>query len=209
MSGAVRLLCTLVCVAVLGGCGGAGGATLGLLSPRGLTVTGQDGLRIDGELRPPARLTSRFPEAVYGYADSNTATFVLVSRDRDAADARPEQAAVLRMFWRPRAGRTPIERTATNATLQYLVFPPGGEAGVYTGAGFIMPDGEPGDDRLGVEVQDAYVQLRDAGPRFLDLLGRAELDGSFTARRDDARARALLRELETQAAEALGYRVAF
>lgn len=203
-----RLWPVLASGLLLSGCGGGtGGATFGLLSPRGLTVTGQDALRVDGQLREPARLTRQFPESVYSYADGNTATFVLVSRVGGRPDARIEQAAVVRMFWRPRAGRTPLERTATNATLQYLVFPPEGEVGVYTGAGFIMPDGRPGHDRLGVEVQDAYLQLRDAGPRFLDLLGRAEVDGTFLARRDDPRARALLQELERLAAEALGYRV--
>lgn len=260
---AYRLLpiLSLPALLILGACGSMSevGAKVGLLGHRGLEVTGQEALVVDGRTLPPTRLTGRFAEAFYSHADENTVTFVLIDRRAGAvADPRqapsgpvaeplgsnysetPElafedqtppaqssapppidpraiaQAAVIRMFWSPRAGTTPIEAEATNATVHYVIFPhdaddtgagTGGapQVGVYTGAGFLMPGAKPGGNKLSAEVWDASLRLEDATPAFLDLLGRAELDGSFTARRDDARVELLLRDLRRMATDRLGY----
>lgn len=86
----------------------------------------------------------------------------------------------LRIFLRPRAGRTPIERTASTAIVRHAVFA-NGAVGVYGGGGFIFPRGRPGDRSIGGSFSGATLQLVRASGDFNDLLGAAELSGGFRA----------------------------
>lgn len=172
-------------------------------SPQGLTITGQAESGVGGAVK----LTGDFSTAYYSYTDANTVTFVLLDGPEDS----PTQAAVVRLFWRPRAGRTPLEPTATNVTIQYLVFAGRGNAsgdgqvGVYTGAGFLMPSEKPGATKLSADFWNATLQLDTRTDLFRDLLGQATLTGSFTAKRDEAKVNALLRQLGREASRRLGF----
>ena len=176
-------------------------------SPAGLTVRGQ--LETDAGRTTPVTLRGDFDTAYYRHADDNTATFVLL----DGPEADPTQAVVIRLFWRPRAGLTPLERTATNCTISHLVFaddPQGdarqpGELGVYRGAGFLYPDGKPGPAELAADLWEASLQLQTRSPRFVDLLGEASLTGSFRATHDPAKVDALLQSLNRRVYERLGF----
>ncbi|MEX0776740.1 MAG: hypothetical protein WD042_13640 [Phycisphaeraceae bacterium] len=152
---------------MLVGCTGAGGGNLALSSQFEQGVT----------------LESNFESGTYRFDDRNHVTVVLV----DGPMENPRQAVTLRMFWEPRAGRTPIDQDATNATIHYVIFAGEGdrEAGVYSGAGFVYPKDKPGGAGLSAGVWQASLIMTDRSEMFDDLLGQAKLKGTFTARRDD------------------------
>lgn len=158
------------------------------------------------------RLSSQFDHAVYSFGDRDTMTVILVQGPLE----QPIQAATIRMFWRPRAGSTPLTATATNASIQYIIFTPSDPepastaatdrlVGVYSGAGFFFPTSHPGDNRLRGELWQAHMRLADASPGFNDLLGQAVLTGEVAAVRDDAAVARLLHQLNTRVTEHLGY----
>lgn len=166
------------------------------------------GLALESQSHAGRRLTGDFDRAVYSFDDRNTMTLVLLAGPED----QPQQAAVVRMYWQPRAGATPIAGTATNATIQYIVFAgdgeggdDAGEVGVYSGAGFLFPNSDPGEDSLRAGLWQATVRLSDRSAGFNDLLGKAVLRGDVSARREDALTNDLLRQLNALVSERLGY----
>lgn len=151
-----------------------------------------------------ARLSTRFDRAVYRYDGKDTITIVLSA----GPEENPTQAATVRVFWRPKAGRTPISSQATNATIQYVILPEGGDAGevgVYSGAGFVFPKTKPGDTFFEAGVWDATLQLADRSDGFADKLGQSALRGQITARQDEAAVDAMLDRLSKRVTQRLGY----
>jgi hypothetical protein len=177
----------LVAVATLGGCRKQGGGRLSIRSSA-------------NELNV---LRGGFERGIYTFDGRNTATFVLF----DGPVERPTQAVTIRLFWTPQAGRTPIDRTATNATIHYLIFTPGdnAQAGVYSGAGFVYPAENPGGKTIEAAVWESNLLLTDRSEAFNDLLGQAVLKGSFAAKRDDLAVAEALRRLDGMVRERLGY----
>ncbi len=182
-------------------------ASCSVASPNGLTVRGQ--LETQAGRGAPVTLRGDFDTAYYGNADDNTVTFVLI----DGPEADPTQAVIVRLFWRPRAGRTPLEETATNCTITYLVFADDpdddrrnpGQLGLYSGAGFLYLDGKPGPASLAADMWEAALNLETRSDRFVDLLGEANLTGSFKAQRDPGKVNALLADLNRRIYERLGF----
>ncbi len=162
-------------------------------------------LAVRSQSSPGTVLSSAFGTGVYGYDDQNNLTVLLF----DGPPDNPAQAVAIRMFWQPRAAATPIERTATNATIQYMVFATSGsearEVGVYSGAGYVFPRTAPGQSPLAASVWDAALRLSDRSEGFTDLLGKAELKGGFTAVRDDIAKEQMLQRLHVLVRERLGY----
>ena len=173
-----------------------------------------------------ATSVGRFDTAVYARHSAHEVTFVLW--DGAEGDAT-QQAAVVRVLWRPRAGSTPLGSDATNATLTYAVLTNAGEGGgegggkgggesgggvIWTGGGFVGLRGKPGDDTLSGSVWSGDLSpLVAAGPKQGDETNggsastfprRATLRGSFTATRDDAATLALIRRLDRLASRRLG-----
>ncbi len=154
--------------------------------------------RPSGELSISSRLDSKmlaehgFDNALYNYDGQNNITVVAYSGSAD----EPTHAAVIRMFWRPRAGRTPIDRDATNATMHYVIFNGENDRGVdiYSGAGFVYPKQKPGGETLNLGVWQADLRL---GENELteDMLGPAQLEGWITAARDDAGTEKMIRRI--------------
>ena len=149
----------------------------------------------------PHRLTTRFDHAVYSYQTPSNVTIVLVSGELD----QPEQVAVVRMMWRPRAGRTPVTRGSTNATVHHIVFAGEQEAGVYHGAGFLFPLADAGDRLFRAELREMRMALHDASDRFADPLGRSDLTGRIVAELDEAAVREQLRRVSQRLEPRLGY----
>lgn len=169
-------------------------------SQSALAVVSQD----DSSLR----LRGDFTSAYYAYDAPDAVTIVLIEGPED----NPTQAATVRMMWRPRAGKTPITGDATNATIQYIVFANRRtaegffrEVGVYSGAGFLYLDSEPGDSRLNASLWQADLVLADRSDRFKDLLGQSSLRGSFTAERNGDKVNQLIQGLNLSVSERLGY----
>lgn len=118
------------------------------------TVSFGDGGSLTAESqRPEDRrvLASDFEHAVYAYDTKDTLTIVLYSGSAD----RPTQAAVVRMFWMPQAGTTPVDPTATNANVHYVVFAGGQDQAqtqtrdASTAEGESTADGTDGDGTAG------------------------------------------------------------
>jgi hypothetical protein len=178
--------------AVLAGCAGPHGGS-GDLAVRSL--------RDDAVMLP-----GRFVEAVYWQSPESETSFLLsdVPLSR-LAESRPAEAQVLHieLLWLPKAGATPMDSSATNVSIRHIIISRD-EIGVYGGAGFAMPGGSPGDDRLSLSIEDASLALLDATPGFVDLLSPGRLTGSVKAVRDPARARQLHLLVSQYVTNALG-----
>lgn len=164
-----------------------------------LAVTSQDKSESSGSVN----------SGVYRFDEKNSITIVLF----EGPAHQPAQAAIIRMFWRPQAASTPLDETATNATVQYIIFadgslepsPGGDEVGLYSGAGFVYPSTRPGRGRLVAGLWEATLRVTAASEGFEDRLGEAQLKGRFTAQRDDDAASRALRRLNVLVSERLGY----
>ena len=172
---------TLTGCSMLGGAGiGGGRASAGVTS-----------------IEQGARLMPTWRTAIYATSDVNTADVILSDLEPDAlmraisdeSELRTVDGSVLRvrMFITPRAGRTPIDFTASN-TSATLVVMSGGEIGVYGGGGFMLPSGKPGNRYFSGRLRDATLKPAGATPGFDDLLGASDLFGRISAQRDDASA---------------------
>lgn len=182
---AVVLLC-LLGLATLAGCSSRGGQ---------LAITSQN---IRG-----SELTGKFTTGLYRYDDRNQLTMLLVDGPIEA----PAQAVTIRMFWSPRPGRTPIDPTATNATIHYIIFAGENrqEVGIYSGAGFLFPKGKPGSDTFTAQIWQSTLRLTDATDQFQDLLGPSNLKGQVTLKHDDIALEKALRDLNIQLRETMGF----
>ena len=195
-SGLARRTATVLavcCLAMLVGCGGLWRTTR----------AGGD-LSLHSRAQAGASLEGGFTAGYYHFDDTNHLTAVLLAGPEDA----PTRVVTVRMFWRPRAGRTPIDPNATNGTIHYVIFTGGDppQTGIYSGAGFVYLKSKPGKASLTASVWDATLRLTDHSEGFHDLLGPAEMRGSFTVRRDDAKTDELLRDLNATIEQRLGHR---
>ncbi|MEM1165468.1 MAG: hypothetical protein AAGI30_04175 [Planctomycetota bacterium] len=190
-------LARLACIAVL---------MLGVVWP----ISGCSALRVRGPRENAIRLESRiratelepaWRTAVYAYRDANTADIVLSSwsvaelrRFGEIGRIRPGSMLHVHYFLQPAAGRTPIDFTSQNASMRMFVIASeeGNVAGRYGGGGFMLPDGRPGLERFGGVVREATMRPVELTPGFEDVLGVAVLDGTVSARRDEATTDALL-----------------
>jgi hypothetical protein len=147
-----------------------------------------------------AAIEGQFNTAVFGYDDVNTLHVVLI----EGSVEQPEQAVHMQMFWRPKAGRTPRDPMSANTTVRYMVFQDG-QVGVYGGAGLLAPKASLTRGQLNGSLQNASLRLTDASGEFVDELKLANASGDFSAKRDDETALKLLRQLQVQVRERLGY----
>ncbi len=148
-------------------------------------------------------MIGRFDTAYYSFDDVNHMTVLLI----EGPVANPTQAVTIRMFWTPRAARTPISTAATNATIHYMIFTgaDSNQVGIYSGAGFMFPNGKLGDAKLKAGIWDANLSLSDHTAGFRDLLLKAALAGTFTVQRDDLALSQTLHQLRTTLRDRLGY----
>jgi hypothetical protein len=140
-----------------------------------------------------------FDSGIYAAADRNTATVVLF----DGPPESPTQVVTIRMFWNPQAGRTPVDPTATNATIQYIIFA-GDEVGIYSGAGYLYPKDDLDGDTFAGGIWQSTLRLADKTEGFVDRLGSAQMDGKFKVTRDDVHIDQKLHQLNVQIRERLG-----
>ena len=173
-----------------------------------LTVTSTDQTRT---------LAPSFSTAVYLPVDPQTAevylTDIPLDRLRDPKDTLADaQGNILHLhlFLVPKAGDTPIDATACNLTLRHLVLAgtpnaasPGSASkaspitGLYSGGGFVLPSGDPGDDSSGGSISGSSHRLVKASPAFKDPVGSGSITGRFDAVRDDDAARIIAARIES------------
>jgi hypothetical protein len=152
-----------------------------------------------GELRAvsltdhPVTLPGNYVAVYYGHDEFTGTSFMLSSVPVDKllkGDVRDGQILHIELLWEPLAGQTPMDPTATNASIRFIVIS-GGEMGIYGGAGFALPSGDVTDSPLRVSLEDASIQLMQKTAGFHDLLSPAQLTGSFNAIRDEKKTREL------------------
>src|SRR5688572_17653484 len=117
-------LCSLIVVSCLSACSGP--RIVGTLEARSLG-------------REPVVLRGKYQFACFSHDERLGATSFML------ADAPIEQVLGgqivsgqilhVELLWRPKPGATPVESTATNATVRHVIFS-NGEVGIYGGAGF-------------------------------------------------------------------------
>lgn len=184
----------IVVACLLTGCGGVGGAVR-LESAAGTTQPGEV-----ARLVKPALTT-----IVYHALDSQTADIFMTDLHPDELDPRNDLSAAaghlihVHMFLVPRAGSTPIEKTAVTAVIRHLIISRG-QVGVYGGGGFMFTRGRPGDSTFGGSIDRATMRFLAGTDGFVDLLGPAEFSGSFSARLDPPSAQLLAQRFRDLAA---------
>lgn len=109
----------------------------------------------------------------------------------------------VRMFLVPKPGKTPIEPTASTATIQAAVLSRG-EIGLYGGGAFMLPSGEPGDRSFGGSIRGGSVRLLSATPGFADLLGASRFTAGVSTPHDQAAAAILANVFEQASRTARG-----
>lgn len=164
-----------------------------LLLPAGCTrVFNVSGVRLQS-IDQNTHLTPAIVTSAYRAQDTSTAEFYLSDiplRELSGADSFADLSGTiihLHLFIRPKPGKTPIEPTASSATIQAVVLARG-EVGVYGGGGFMLPSGTPGDDAIGGSIRSGSIKLLAATPDFADRLGAASFSAGFTAPKDEAAA---------------------
>ncbi len=175
--------------------GGSGCTLPSLNAPGGrLRVISPAGQGVDAQFN--------FATGYYSYDDANTLTAVLF----DGPEEQPRAALTVRMFWQPRAARTPIDPSATNATLHLVIFSESDPSAVaiFSGAGFLYPYDEPGTAQLQGGVWEANLRLADASESYNDPFGQALIEGRFTAQFDRAATERHLHHLRVLVHERLG-----
>lgn len=144
--------------------------------------------------------------AAIGYRadDTSTAEFYISDiplRELARAESFEELSGTIvhiHLFIRPKPGKTPIQPTASTATIQAAVLSRG-EVGLYGGGGFMLPSGTPGDNSFGGSIRGGSVRLLAATPGFADRLGAAHFTAGINAPDDEAAA-AIMAHLFEQAA---------
>jgi hypothetical protein len=168
--------CALAVVAAgcLGACGILAGGSAGTLRAQSL---GDD----------PAVLQSNFTNAFFSHDPARGISFMLSDVPIDQlmkGTVNRGQIMHIDLLWMPKAGVTPLDSSATNATIRYVIISKG-EIGVYGGAGFAMPQGDPLGKSLSITLRDASLQLQESTAGFHDVLSPAQLTGTISAKRDD------------------------
>jgi hypothetical protein len=147
-----------------------------------------------------ARLEASLPTAAALVRDPSTADVYLTNLPTAMllpGTALGEASGVIvhaRMLFRPRAGHTPLDPTASNATVRVVVIARG-EVGVYSGGGLLLPGGS-GETRLTGSIRAGTLRLAASSDRFADALGPAELTLRFDAVVDEAQARRIAARVE-------------
>jgi hypothetical protein len=109
----------------------------------------------------------------------------------------------IQLLWVPLAGSTPMDPTATNASIRYVVIADG-EVGIYAGAGFAVPADDLTDNTVGISLRDASLRLQQSTSGFNDLLSPAQLSGGFTALRDEQKTKQMNRHASQLVTNAFG-----
>jgi hypothetical protein len=171
----------------------AGFALVAMPSCRGLTFGGSGGeLAAVSMNDSPVEFSIKTTRAVYDSDEDGESLFYLSDMDTESlvdGTARNGRFLAVRLLWNPRPGKTPMDASATNASV-LLVILSDGEVGVYGGAGYALPHGTPGQSRLGVTIRESTLTLLEATEGFNDLLSPSLITGSFVADHDPLAARA-------------------
>ncbi len=186
------LIITLLGLTAAAGC--ASGRVSGSLRAESL---GDDRVYLDGV----------YETAVYTNLNTTETSFFITDIPLDdllAGEITTGMVVHVNLLWQPAAGKTPMDTSATNVTIRFIVFTDG-QMGLYGGAGFALPKGELGKGPMSLELRDASITLLDATDGFVDLLSPGRLTGKITAGLDEQRSRQMAYAVNQLVTHALGY----
>lgn len=177
---ALALLLALLAAATLPACAGVSG--------------GRSTLEFDSTSEGTI-LTPTFTTRVFDSDDPNTADIYLtdipgLATPEAKGEGMTGNILHIHMFLYPKAGKTPIDFTASNATITHVVLADGAY-GVYSGGGFFLPSGKTKGRSFKGRLSNATLRPVSATSGFADLLGWNQLSGSLAAARDEDRADAI------------------
>jgi len=184
-------------------------ALLVLLPPAAGCASGRQSgnLRAESLGADPVFLDRDFTTSVYAKLNSTETSFFLTDVpivDLLAGNISMGIVVHLDLLWVPSAGATPMDSSATNVSIRYIVFAVG-EVGIYGGAGFAMPHGTIGEGTVSLSLRDASLTLLDSTDGFVDLLSPARLTGKLTANLDRNQSQRMAWAVNQIVTNALGY----
>jgi hypothetical protein len=187
------IVCVLACLAG-GGCASIGSGSAGNLRSQSM--------RSDS-----ATLAGAYATAVFTNDKIAGTSIMLADMPvQQALQGEVENGQIMHieLLWLPKAGDTPMDAAATNASIRHIVIS-NGEVGIYGGAGFALPSDDPyRHESISITIRDASLSLQEATAGFVDLLSPTHLTGTFTATRDDRRSRELYFAASQLVTNALG-----
>ena len=157
-------------------------------------------------LETGAVLTGDLPTRVYVSQDEDSADFYMTNLPESVwnsgADVSDMSGMIVHvhMFLRPKAGRTPIEDTASTSVVRVIVLAKG-EIGVYGGGGFFVNDGRPGGKNYSGSVRNGTLRLVSATGGFQDRLGPSAFAGEVSGKKGAETAAAMARAINALVAE--------
>ncbi|GAB4193236.1 MAG: hypothetical protein Kow00105_07340 [Phycisphaeraceae bacterium] len=158
-------------------------------------------LKILSRTNPESIKIGGFDHALYAPHGKSALTVVLTDGPVD----HPDRALIVRMFWRPKAAATPLDETATNATVQYIVFDRvKNTVGIYSGGGFLYPETDLIQPTLQANLWQATLNLSEKSEGFEDTFGPSLMTGRFTAARNDEYLPEAVRQVNIAVSEVLG-----
>ncbi len=183
-------------------------ALLGLTGAAGCAAGHASGtLRVESLGDDRVYLDGVYETAVYADLNSTEISFFVTDIPMDdllAGNITTGMVVHVNLLWEPAAGKTPMDSSATNVTVRYIVFADG-EMGIYGGAGFAMPKGELGKGPMSLSLRDTSITLLDKTDGFVDLLSPARLTGKINAGLDERRSRQMAYAVNQLVTNALGY----
>ncbi|MGA1393046.1 MAG: hypothetical protein ACO38W_07810 [Phycisphaerales bacterium] len=153
----------------------------------------------------PVSLGLSFIEASYVVQASETSMLFSDVSLQELLEGPPQTGSVLhaQILWGPKPGYTPVDPTATNVTLRWIVFS-GGEVGVYGGAGFCWPRGTLGKGDYSISIEASTLSLIASTAGFVDLASPASITGTFSATFEPERAIRLRQAVSQHDTDAIG-----
>lgn len=167
----------------------------GLVATAILLVSGCESTKPVGSMRAqslgaePVAIEAKYTTAFYAHGGSVESSFILSDVPLEKLmKSKVSNGHILhvQMLWIPKPGFTPMDSSATNVSIRYIIMSDG-ELGLYTGAGFALPQDDMGSDSVTIDLRNANLTLTSSTDGFVDLITPASLTGGFTATLNDQR----------------------
>lgn len=169
------------------------------------STTGEGTVELRSMGREQGELRSAFEVAAFSIGPAATAIYLSDVPIGALVDGSATTAQVvhIELLWKPRAGFTPIEDEATNASIRYVVFVDG-EVGIYGGAGMVKFRGKLNRGRVRFTIDGGSMSLLDSTPGFLDRLSPASFSADVLAIGSDEQALRLRQAVSQRITNAFG-----
>ena len=124
-----------------------------------------------------------FSRAYYSSDYRGQVVCVLISEPSVTADAgsrQVRQILVVRTFWLPQKGRTPVSDSSANMNLDFLL-EVDGQSALYRGAGFALLTRKNSAARMVLDIRSANIKIEQQSTGFQPVFAEAGVTGKFVA----------------------------